>query len=305
MSLNMNPNRIKLKMKASSDKADRDYDPTVQDVRIEQENPHKRKQQSSSIKLVNPNAPNKRAKKSEEIHSLLDKAKKIEATAAEIEKIESQLALIDRQLHITKSPSLKLVTRTPLSNSKRQRSRSSKKNYDDDELEDDELIDEDDDDPYYRKETKLSDYGNNFEESSLTDDDVDYDLSYSGGVATNRSKRPPKPSQKYPDHVKSRDARRQERAERQRAREQAAQLESANSVVVTGTSPAVVTSAPTSAPTPTRFRGKTKKPLLDVPFWKPIKAKPNTSTPEAMAQCKKVLQVCLFFFRYFSFPHIY
>jgi hypothetical protein len=277
--------RIKLKnpaSKASSDHVDRDYDPTVPEVNIEEQRDVKRK--SSSIRLVNPNANKKRKTELEGgviAAETIAKAKAIEEAVREMKSIEDELAFIEKQI-TTKSPSVKLKVRsTPSSTKKPKRP---KKNYEDDEIEDDEIM-ESDDEPYYTKETRIVDPGNN-EESSITDDE-DYDFDMHGGVATNRAKRPPKPSQKYPDHVKSRNksSQRRERAE-QRERERAHQASmNVSEVTITGTSPAV-----TSAPPTTSRRGKQgKKALLDVPFWKPIKAKPNTSNPEALLQCRRVL----------------
>jgi hypothetical protein len=286
--------RIRLKnpaSKASLDHVDKDYDPAMPEVNNEEPRDVKRK--IGSIRLVNPNANKKRKTESEgETSAAIAKAREIEEALRDVKSLELELALIDKQI-THKSPAVKLKTpyrsSTPSLSSSAKKTKRSTKKYDDDELdEDDELIEDDDDDAFYRKEpSRIIDHGNKFEESSLTDEE-DYDFDIHGGVATNRAKRPLKPSQKYPEHAKKsgRNEKRRERAE-QRERERALQasMNLVDEIKIMGSSPAV-----TPAPTPSRRGKSSKKAILDVPFWKPIKAKPNTSSPAALAQCLKVLQ---------------
>jgi hypothetical protein len=258
--------RIKLKNPSNKSRHhDRDYDPTVPEIQFEEQRDVKRK--TSSIRLVNPNAK-KRKIEIERIdaESVLVKAKKIEETLRDVESLDLELALLDQQI-TNNSPAVNFVSnKLTAKNSKRT------KTYDGGDSIDDE---EDEDYEAYQKEPLFTDDAEKFDDDTSLNDDEDTTFDSHDSVAATRSKRPPRPSQKYPDLLKNRN-----KASHRRARVQHSRT---NEVTITGSKPA------TSVPSSTSRRLKLIKPVLEAPFWKPIKAPLNTSNPEALAQCRKLL----------------
>jgi hypothetical protein len=254
----------RIKLKTPSKKSlnyDRDYDPTVPEIQVEDQRDVKRK--TSSIRLINPNSKLRRIEGIDAVEALAN-AKKIEEARREVQSINLQLAMLDEQ--ITNNSS---VDSYAPSTTNRKRT----KNSDDEESMDDE---EDEDYEAFQKEPRKMDDNADKSEDSIVTDDEDTTFDSHDSVAATRSKRPPMPSQKYPALLKSRNKPSQRRARVERSQPRL------NDVITS--SP-----APSKLATSTSRRLKLAKPVLDVPFWKPIKATANTSNSESLEQCHKLL----------------